>query len=112
MKRVLLITIIGLSSLIVKAEKDSCIITIVDSCIISNDSSLVNTNAELKPAPTVNKTTQFKQPKNTSKSSDIFDFVRDVIDALLPPVWGYYTEDGQRTEGPYFLFDRKAEGAA
>jgi len=112
MKRVLLITIIGLSNLIVKAEKDSCLISIVDSCIISNDSSLVNTNAELKTAPTVNNTTQFKQPKNTSKSSDIFDFVRDVIDALLPPVWGYYTEDGQRTEGPYFLFDRKAEGAA
>jgi len=120
MKRIILCVIIGLTSIFVKAENDTCYInSISDSCII-NDTASVIVNSEssmeiVKPNPDL-KTKPFVKIKNKvdllkkSKPAGFFDDAWDWFTDLFKPVHGYYEEDGQRNDGPYFLFDRKEDG--
>ncbi|MFA9212315.1 MAG: hypothetical protein ACEQSR_00510 [Candidatus Methylacidiphilales bacterium] len=48
--------------------------------------------------------------KTKLKAANWFSDVWDAFTDLFKPVWGLYTEDGYRQEGPYFLFDRKLDG--
>jgi hypothetical protein len=51
-----------------------------------------------------------KREKNLVKPANWLSDAWDAFTDLWKPVWGLYTEDGYRQEGPYFLFDRKLEG--
>ena len=51
-----------------------------------------------------------KKLRNFAKPANWFEDAWDAFTDLFKPVWGYYEEDGQRSEGPYFLFDRKFDG--
>ena len=46
---------------------------------------------------------------NSNTKAGLFDFIEDawnVITSPLKPVWGYYEEGGQRTTGPYTVFQQ------
>lgn len=50
-----------------------------------------------------------KSSFNLQNKAGFFDFVEDVwntITSPLKPVWGYYEENGQRTTGPYTVFQQ------
>jgi hypothetical protein len=51
-----------------------------------------------------------KKLKNLAKPANWFEDAWDAFIDLFKPVWGHYEEDGQRSEGPYFLFDRNFDG--
>ena len=46
---------------------------------------------------------------SNTKLGGLFDFIEDAwntITSPLKPVWGYYEESGQRTTGPYTVFQQ------
>jgi hypothetical protein len=45
-----------------------------------------------------------KKLKNLAKPANWFENAWDAFTDLFKPVWGYYEEDGQRSEGLCFLF--------
>ncbi|MFA9212311.1 MAG: hypothetical protein ACEQSR_00490 [Candidatus Methylacidiphilales bacterium] len=123
MKKIILIVLIILLNLFnTKANSDSLIFKIDSVCITDvseiNDStfekyeecSVIESNIK-----EVKKTKNLKEDKavklgSKSKPANWFSDAWDAFTDLFKPVWGLYTEDGYRQEGPYFLFDRKLDG--
>ncbi|MFZ4797409.1 MAG: hypothetical protein ACOYMA_07925 [Bacteroidia bacterium] len=116
MKRIIICLIIGLTSMFVKAENDTCYNnSISDSCSI-NDTTSVIVNSEstlviVKPKSDL-KTKSFIKIKTKvdllkkSKPAGFFDDAWDWFTDLFKPIWGYYEEDNMKKEGPYFMFNR------
>jgi len=124
MKHLLIFLVLILLYVYVKAENDSCIISI----IIETDTLLINqfdtceelvtsktdTIIEIEVKEAIKKPlhTKLKKQKalNTKSPQDFGSFLSDLWDAfssLWKPVWGYYEENGMSHSGPYFLFNRE-----
>lgn len=72
-----------------------------------NDSCLSNTDT-VEFCPLIDKTTQ-QEAFDLQLRGGFFDFIEDawnVITSPLKPVWGYYEENGQRSTGPYTVFNQ------
>jgi hypothetical protein len=119
-KIILILQIILLNFYKTRANSDSLTYKI-DSVFISEDreinDSIFEKNEECSDFES--KIKEEKQRKNLnvdktvileSKPANWFSDAWDALTDLWKPVWGLYTEDGYRQEGPYFLFDRKLEG--
>jgi len=78
---------------------------IIDTNLIQEDcSSILKVETNLKGK-------KLKSSEKTiAKPANWFEDAWDAFIDLFKPVWGYYEEDGQRSEGPYFLFDRNFDG--
>jgi hypothetical protein len=120
MKKIILTAIFFIFILVNKSYASS------DSLVIHNDTlketnltteveeTLVNEEEKIAAlAPTIIerkvniKQSKLKSKKPLSKPHGFGDFIgglMDLVSQLWKPVWGLYTEDGYRQEGPYFLF--------
>lgn len=80
-------------------------VEIIDSNLIEENNHL---NIEVETNSIVKKFK--KREKTLTKPANWFSDAWDAFTDLFKPVWGHYTEDGFRSEGPYFIFDRNIEG--
>jgi hypothetical protein len=118
MKRIILLLINCLILSNVNANSDSlnCISdsNYFNEIIDSNSVQEVNVVSfeSNKPNKIVKKLENKKEKKlkNLAKPANWFEDAWDAFIDLFKPVWGHYEEDGQRSEGPYFLFDRNFDG--
>ena len=117
MKKVIIIVLIIFFNLFnTKANSDSLTFNIDSICITDdreiNDSifekheeclNLEKNLAEEKQNSSLKKNGNVKL-KTKLKAANWFSDAWDTFTDLFKPVWGHYTEDGFRSEGPYFLF--------
>ena len=114
MKKIIITIVTFITINHVNANSDS-LTCVSDSnyCVEIIDSNIVEVESEVTLEITQNKNVKklenkkVKTKDNLLKPANLFDDAWDWFTYLFKPVHGYYTEDGQRTEGPYFLFDRK-----
>jgi len=114
MKKIIIVLITCILFSNAKANTDSLnfisdsnnFVEIVDSNVIEEENVVALKITQNKIVEKL-ENKKVKTKDNLLKPANLFDDAWDWFTYLFKPVHGYYTEDGQRTEGPYFLFDRK-----
>ncbi len=113
---ILIITYSLISSVYADTDSLNCLFDsnycneIIDSNLIQEDNLVtIESSANKMEKKVENK--KVKKAKNFTKPANWFEDAWDFFTDLFKPVWGYYEEDGQRSEGPYFMFDRTYDGS-
>jgi hypothetical protein len=108
---ILIITYSLISSVYADTDSLNCLFDsnycneIIDSNLIQeNNLVILESSANKMEKKVENK--KVKKAKNFTKPANWFEDAWDFFTDLFKPVWGHYEEDGQRSEGPYFIFDR------
>ncbi|MFA9212313.1 MAG: hypothetical protein ACEQSR_00500 [Candidatus Methylacidiphilales bacterium] len=117
MKKVIIIVLIIFLNLFKTRANSDSLTYKIDSIYITgvneiNDSTFEKHKECLDYKPNlkeVKQTNNLKEDKivkleSKSKPENWFSDAWDTFTDLFKPVWGLYTEDGYRQEGPYFLF--------
>ncbi|MFZ4799146.1 MAG: hypothetical protein ACOYMA_16720 [Bacteroidia bacterium] len=117
MKRfmILIVTCLIMSNVNASIDSLNCIIDsnhcslIIDTNLIQEESVILTQKKLVKEI----EKTETRKEKNITKLTKpigFFDDAWDWLTDLFKPVHGYYEEEGQRNEGPYFLFDKTFDG--